>query len=153
MGDTRRRLPRGRLREGASASAAMVEKVLDAFGRERLLTFGADRVSGTDWVEITHEALIRAWPWLDLTAYRMRPVNRDLYTRLITDADTALSTPLNSGHGAALTVAFSRGGSVLASDDDGAVRLWKHGGPHSSHPTGPTYIRSCPAGQRSGVQR
>jgi WD40 repeat protein/transcriptional regulator with XRE-family HTH domain len=59
-GDTRRRLPRARLVEAlpSPGSAAAVETVLEVFGRARLLTFD------TASVEITHEALLRAWPRL-----------------------------------------------------------------------------------------
>ena len=64
-GDTRRRLPRARLVEALPLpnSAQAVEAVLEVFGRARLLTFD------TTSVEITHEALLRAWPrlrhWID----------------------------------------------------------------------------------------
>jgi WD40 repeat protein/transcriptional regulator with XRE-family HTH domain len=64
-GDTRRRLPRARLIEALPppGSADAVETVLELFGRARLLTFDITSV------EITHEALLRAWPrlrqWID----------------------------------------------------------------------------------------
>ena len=64
-GDTRRRLSRAELIEALppQQSTQVVEKVLEAFGRARLITFD------TTNVEITHEALIRAWPrlqaWID----------------------------------------------------------------------------------------
>jgi transcriptional regulator with XRE-family HTH domain len=63
--DTRRRLPRARLVEvlPLPKSAPAIDMVLEAFGRARLLTFD------TASVEITHEALLRAWPrlqqWID----------------------------------------------------------------------------------------
>ncbi|MBV9143916.1 MAG: helix-turn-helix domain-containing protein [Pseudonocardiales bacterium] len=63
--DTRRRLPRTRLVEAVPlpGSASAVEAVLEVFGRARLLTLD------TTSVEITHEALLRAWPrlrhWID----------------------------------------------------------------------------------------
>ncbi len=64
-GDTRRRLPRARLVEAlpSPGSAQAVDTVLEVFGRARLLTLD------TASVEITHEALLRAWPrlrqWID----------------------------------------------------------------------------------------
>ncbi|MGH3846453.1 MAG: helix-turn-helix domain-containing protein, partial [Pseudonocardiaceae bacterium] len=64
-GDTRRRSPRAAL-IGAlplPGSADAIDTVLEVFGRARLLTFD------TTSVEITHEALLRAWPrlhhWID----------------------------------------------------------------------------------------
>ncbi|MBV9012332.1 MAG: hypothetical protein JO272_09830 [Pseudonocardiales bacterium] len=61
--DTRRRLPRAQLIEALPDSAPAVEAALEAFGGARLLTFD------TTSVEITHEALLRAWPrlrhWID----------------------------------------------------------------------------------------
>ncbi|MGH3722434.1 MAG: helix-turn-helix domain-containing protein, partial [Pseudonocardiaceae bacterium] len=59
-GDTRRRSSRVRLVEALPGS---VDRVLEVFGGARLLTFDRDSV------EITHEALLRAWPrlrqWID----------------------------------------------------------------------------------------
>ena len=68
-GDTRRQLSRARLVEALPlpGSAQAVDTVLKVFGRARLLTF--DTASDTVSVEITHEALLRAWPrlrqWID----------------------------------------------------------------------------------------
>ncbi|MGH3571639.1 MAG: helix-turn-helix domain-containing protein [Pseudonocardiaceae bacterium] len=59
--DTRHRLPRTRLIESLPAPAETIEKVLEVLGRARLVTLGADREAG---VEITHEALLQAWPRL-----------------------------------------------------------------------------------------
>jgi WD40 repeat protein/transcriptional regulator with XRE-family HTH domain len=62
-GDIRRRLPREQLLRVLPVPAEMTEKVLETFGRARLLTFDSTSV------EITHEALLRAWPrlrqWID----------------------------------------------------------------------------------------
>lgn len=59
--DTRRPMPNDRLTEGVDRAAA--EAVLAGFTERRLLTRGQDRV------EITHEALLQAWPrlrrWVD----------------------------------------------------------------------------------------
>ncbi|MGH7750966.1 MAG: hypothetical protein ACREQ5_40300, partial [Candidatus Dormibacteria bacterium] len=59
--DTRHRLSRTRLVEALPAPAETIEKVLEVLGRARLVTLGADREAG---VEITHEALLQAWPRL-----------------------------------------------------------------------------------------
>ncbi|MFF5284866.1 AAA family ATPase [Streptomyces sp. NPDC013171] len=60
--DTRRRLPRTAL-EGIGPAPDTVTTVVDAYTRGRLLT------QRQDTVEITHEALLRAWPrlrrWID----------------------------------------------------------------------------------------
>ncbi|MGH3847115.1 MAG: protein kinase domain-containing protein, partial [Pseudonocardiaceae bacterium] len=68
-GDTRRRLPRARLVEALPLreSADAVDTVLQILGQARLLSFDTDRDVGS--VEITHEALLNAWPrlrqWID----------------------------------------------------------------------------------------
>ncbi|MBV9161886.1 MAG: helix-turn-helix domain-containing protein [Pseudonocardiales bacterium] len=56
--DTRRRLPRTHLAQAGPMSADAVEAVLEVFSRARLVTLD------TDSVEITHEALLSAWPRL-----------------------------------------------------------------------------------------
>ncbi len=62
-GDTRRRVPRAWLAGALPGSAEAVDTVLEVFSRARLLTLD------TAGVEITHEALLRAWPrlrqWID----------------------------------------------------------------------------------------
>lgn len=67
-GDTRRRVPRAWLVEALPlpGPAKVVDTVLEAFGRARLITFGTEGDAGRngDSVEITHEALLRAWPRL-----------------------------------------------------------------------------------------
>jgi WD40 repeat protein/transcriptional regulator with XRE-family HTH domain len=64
--DTRRRLLRTRLVEALSAPAPTVERVLEVLGRARLVTFDVEGNAGgdNDSVEITHEALLGAWPRL-----------------------------------------------------------------------------------------
>jgi len=61
--DTRRRLARSALTSAGGVPPADVEQVLDRFIEQRLITADADMV------EITHEALIQAWPrlreWID----------------------------------------------------------------------------------------
>ncbi len=81
----------------ASGTAVVAVHQRGAAQRERdtaifnQITARADRLRSTD-VSLAAQ--------LDLTAYRMRPSNQDLYTALITDADTALSTPLEAIPGA-----------------------------------------------------
>ncbi len=58
--DTRRRAHISDLAARAS-DAQVLQAVLTAFGRYRLLTFDRDPFSGEATVEIAHEALIRAW--------------------------------------------------------------------------------------------
>lgn len=57
-GAVRRRVPRDRLLQAMLAPVEVTENVLETFGRARLLTFD------TATVEITHEAVLRAWPRL-----------------------------------------------------------------------------------------
>ncbi|MGH3855191.1 MAG: helix-turn-helix domain-containing protein [Pseudonocardiaceae bacterium] len=56
--DTRRRLTRTQLIQALSVQANTVENVLEVLGRARLVTFTAENM------EITHEALLSAWPRL-----------------------------------------------------------------------------------------
>ncbi|HWH13864.1 MAG TPA: WD40 repeat domain-containing protein, partial [Miltoncostaeaceae bacterium] len=66
--DTRRRVELDELAGGAPGGGD-VGAVVEALAAERLLTVGTDEASGARVVEITHEALLRAWPqlrgWLD----------------------------------------------------------------------------------------
>jgi WD40 repeat protein/transcriptional regulator with XRE-family HTH domain len=113
----------------ASGAAAVAFHQSAAAQRERdtaifnQLTAQADRLRSTD---------VSMAAQLDLTAYHMRPTSQNLYTALITDADTALSTPLEGHQSTVRAVAFS--GRILASGgDDGTVRLWNVVDP--THPT------------------
>ncbi|MGB7795211.1 MAG: helix-turn-helix domain-containing protein [Pseudonocardiaceae bacterium] len=102
------------------SAAAQQERDTAIFNQ---ITAQADRLRSTD-VSLAAQ--------LDLTAHRMRPTSQNLYTALITDADTALSTPLEGHQNAVRAVAFS--GRILASgSDDGTVRLWNVADP--THPT------------------
>ncbi len=75
--DTRRRVRRSELM-GMEAPTASVERVLDAFGRHRLLVFDRDAATRGPTVEVAHEALIQHWArlraWVD-------EVRDDLLTR------------------------------------------------------------------------
>jgi len=79
--DTRRRVSRseltaltgtsgvGALREAPLQNAAVMETVIAAFGRYRLLTFDHNPLTREPTVEVAHEALLREWErlraWLD----------------------------------------------------------------------------------------
>ncbi len=67
-GDTRRRVLQSDL-EQLSVDRAMLEAVLETFGRHRLLSFDRDPVTRSPTVEISHEALITEWArlrdWID----------------------------------------------------------------------------------------
>ena len=79
--DSADRVTRAELIEGKSqAEAQDVEQVLEAFAAERLLTFAA----GT--VEISHEALLTAWPLLRDTWLADTHADRIVRTRLRTTA-------------------------------------------------------------------
>ncbi|MFF9488322.1 helix-turn-helix domain-containing protein [Streptomyces sp. NPDC014676] len=60
-GATRRRQSRAELLEQVPAPGKVTRRVLASFIRARLITAGTD---GDDSVDITHEALLRAWPRL-----------------------------------------------------------------------------------------
>jgi len=66
--DTRRRVPRAELHAGG-LDRRSVDRVLDAFGQHRLLSFDRDPGTGSPTVEVAHEALLRRWPrlrrWID----------------------------------------------------------------------------------------
>jgi WD40 repeat protein len=75
--DTADRATRAELAEGMTAAgAADVEAVLEAFAAERLLTLAADSV------EISHEALLGAWPLLRDTWLAESHADRVTRTRL-----------------------------------------------------------------------
>src|SRR5207247_5234262 len=75
--DTADRVARAELTEGKSAAEVQdVETVLEAFAAERLLTLAADTV------EISHEALLTAWPLLHDTWLAETHADRIVRTRL-----------------------------------------------------------------------
>jgi Novel STAND NTPase 1 len=61
VADTRRRVRLDDL-VPASSSVDAVQALLKPLTDERLLTTGRDAASGAETVEVSHEALIRAWP-------------------------------------------------------------------------------------------
>jgi DNA-binding SARP family transcriptional activator/WD40 repeat protein len=65
--DTRRRVRRSEL--GRLVEAGSLDRVLDAFGRHRLLVFDRDPTTRGPTVEVAHEALISRWDrfaaWID----------------------------------------------------------------------------------------
>jgi WD40 repeat protein/DNA-binding XRE family transcriptional regulator len=79
--DSADRASRAELTDGKTAAEAQdVETVLEAFAAERLLTFA------TDTVEISHEALLTAWPLLRDTWLADTHADRIARTRLHTTA-------------------------------------------------------------------
>jgi len=75
--DTAARATRAELTDGTSAAQAQdVEAVLEAFAAERLITLAADTV------EISHEALLTAWPLLRDTWLADSHADRIVRTRL-----------------------------------------------------------------------
>ena len=66
--DTRRRVARSTL-DALDLDPAAIDRVLDTFGRLRILTFDREPASREPTVEIAHEALLDAWPrlrgWID----------------------------------------------------------------------------------------
>ena len=66
--DTRRRVVRSDL-DALDIEPALVDRVLDAFGRHRLLTFDREPSTREPTVEIAHEALLGSWQrlrgWID----------------------------------------------------------------------------------------
>jgi basic membrane lipoprotein Med (substrate-binding protein (PBP1-ABC) superfamily) len=66
--DVRRRTRAGEL-TGLGLDPVELARVLDRFGRHRLVTFDRDAVSGEATVEVAHEALLESWDrlrgWID----------------------------------------------------------------------------------------
>ena len=77
--DTRRRARRAEI-AGAARDEQALERVLELFGRHRLLTFDRDPVLQTPTVEVAHEALLQSWPrlrgWLDANRESLRTHRR-----------------------------------------------------------------------------
>ena len=108
--DSADRATKADLTEGKTAAEAQeVEAVLEAFAAERLLTFAA----GT--VEISHEALLTAWPLLRDTWLADTHADRITRTRLrATAADWARH---------ARDPSYLYGGTLLAAATDTAARV------------------------------
>ncbi len=77
--DTRRRARRSELLALPVGAEAM-ERVLDAFGSQRLLTFDRDPATREPTVEVGHEALLTEWPrlkaWVDEDREGLRVMRR-----------------------------------------------------------------------------
>lgn len=105
--DTRRRALRTELMS-VSEDRDIVEQILTAFGRYRLLTFDRDPTTRTPNVEIAHEALIRQWArlhdWLDASRDELRIQQR---------LSAATSEWLNSGQDASF---LARGARLVQFD-------------------------------------
>jgi WD40 repeat protein/serine/threonine protein kinase len=80
--DTRRRVLQSELFD--LGEQAIVQNVIDRFGRYRLLTFDHDDVTRSATVEVAHEALIRQWErfrdWLDNSREDLRLERRLLHS-------------------------------------------------------------------------
>nr|MDJ0962527.1 protein kinase [Acidimicrobiia bacterium] len=76
--DTRRRVPRKELVQLGDPGA--MERVIDEYGRFRLLSFDRDPATRSPTVEVAHEALLREWPryraWIDESRDDMRLYRR-----------------------------------------------------------------------------
>ena len=108
--DSADRATRAELTEGKSpAEAQDVEAVLEAFAAERLLTFA------TDTVEISHEALLTAWPLLRDTWLADTHADRIARARLHTTAGDW------ARHSRDPSYLYS--GSLLAAATDTAARI------------------------------
>jgi WD40 repeat protein/class 3 adenylate cyclase len=73
--DTRRRVRRAEL-ASISPDTKPLDRVIDLYGRYRLLTFDSDPITKGPTVEVAHEALIRSWvrlrEWLDASRADLR---------------------------------------------------------------------------------
>jgi transcriptional regulator with XRE-family HTH domain len=108
--DTADRVTRAELTDGKSAAEAQdVEAVLEAFAAERLLTLAA----GT--VEISHEALLTAWPLLRDTWLADTHADRIVRTRLHTTAAEWARRSRDPS--------YLYGGSLLQAVTDTAARI------------------------------
>jgi len=58
--DTRRRVLRAEL-ENLTTASEQLSKVIDAFGKARLLSFDRDPITRSPTIEVAHEALLREW--------------------------------------------------------------------------------------------
>ena len=139
--DTAARATRAELTEGNSAAQARdVEAVLEAFAAERLLTLAA----GT--VEISHEALLTAWPLLRDTWLADTHADRIVRTRLHT---TAAEWARHSRD-----PSYLYSGSLLQAAADTAARI---GADPARHPplsqTERDFLHASGRAHRRGVRR
>jgi WD40 repeat protein/transcriptional regulator with XRE-family HTH domain len=102
--DTRRRVLRSELASAARDGAA-VQRVLELFGRYRMLTFDRDARSGSPTVEVAHEALLGTWA-------RLREWLAESRERLQTERRLMLSTA--EWQAAGLDQSFLASGTRLA---------------------------------------
>ena len=83
--DSRRRVPVSELAD-LDLDAIGLSTVLDAFGRQRLISFDRDPVTRAPTAELAHEALLAAWPrlnrWIDV---RRRALGRLAAIRSVVD--------------------------------------------------------------------
>ncbi|MFN8421734.1 MAG: protein kinase [Anaerolineae bacterium] len=83
--DARRRVRRSELLSLVQGTnAGQIDKIINAFGRSRLLTFDIDSTTREPMVEIAHEALLRTWTTLQEWLQQNR--NNILMERLLANA-------------------------------------------------------------------
>jgi hypothetical protein len=108
--DTAARATRAELTDGTSAAQTQdVEALLEAFAAERLITLAADTV------EISHEALLTAWPLLRDTWLADTHADRIVRTRLHNSA--------TEWDGHSRDPSYLYGGSLLQAAADTAGRI------------------------------
>jgi len=92
--DTRRRVALSSL-DGLDLDPAAIDRVLETFGRLRILTFDREPASREPTVEIAHEALLQAWPrlrgWIDEAREDLR--QERILTRASADWSAARQDP------------------------------------------------------------
>ena len=139
--DSADRVARAELTDGKSAAEAQdVEQVLEAFAAERLLTLAA----GT--VELSHEALLTAWPLLRDTWLADTHANRIARTRLhTTAADWARHSRDPS---------YLYSGTLLAAATDTATRIGADPARHPPlSPTERDFLHASNHAHRRAVRR
>lgn len=93
-GETRRRMPLGQLVD-MEVEPITLSKVLNAFGRYRLLSFDREALTGEATVEVAHEALFREWSrlagWIDRHRASLR--RRDVLALAVEEWELAGRNP------------------------------------------------------------
>jgi serine/threonine protein kinase/WD40 repeat protein len=118
--DTRRRVRRSEL--VPLADRRVMESVIDAFGRHRLLSFDRDPVTREPTVEIAHEALLRAWDrlrdWIDEAREDIRTQRRLAFSVAEWEAADREPSFLLAGSRLAQVQAWSETTTLVISDAD-----------------------------------
>ena len=118
--DTRRRVRRSEL--VPLADRRVMEGVIDAFGRHRLLSFDRDPVTREPTVEIAHEALLNAWDrlrdWIDEAGEDIRTQRRLAFSVAEWEAADCEPSFLLAGSRLAQVQAWSETTTLAISDTD-----------------------------------